>query len=444
MLLSATYKEVLEAKELVLSKQADLLRKIGLDDIKAMLSAGKRTLKGFESPMGISRPPIFGLNRSIGRASVLGATLSDIEELTHKANLNKGSIAKTYKGLFDSKSDTNPLQLLTQARNKAYSSANNLKKLSEAEIEESIFRSLARQGSNPQVESYAQHLVNTRGAKNSELSTHVKKIADDFIEGRDPVLLIKNGKGQGKNLNLTIDRPFASYNGSPVINTKKVMGIDGIESFNKKHIDLEQKYQRALLNANGASTDELIEAADKYQRSQAFNNVFGDKLREMSSSPDIVNKAKFTLDDLDTVEKAKTFLKNPFVDNAHKLMDDYTRENITNSIIGHISKNPNDVKKGLSEALDQVAQNPNTANYMQSFQFERYSAEDMKNVMETLKGTKRRLLDERTRAVADALGAAGLAGVLGTGAYTAFKGPDTKMLHNSDERLQYNPNGQNY
>lgn len=431
-------------KEESIEKIANKIGRITEDAVAKMLNLGKATLRGGESV--INRPPVYRLGESLDRSADLGRVVSRIEDLTEQANRAKSSLRNTYFG-----GKNSPSSLLAKARDTAYKDlpkgigftheGSNLKDLANREIEESVFRSLARQSHIPEVDQYTRNLIATKDKANSELTHLLKSVKDDFSQGKEPTISVYNPNGP--NIALQVDRPVASYNGSPVINTKKTLNIDGIESFNEKHKKLEKELQRQQhLSGPNFNPLQVQKAKEELERSSEFKNAFEDKLKLMSASANKpVNKAQFTLDDLDSVHKVKSFLKNPHLEQKHKLLDDVSHENLTNWIIHNVENGGPNVKKSLTDSLDAIAQDPNTVNYLQGFQFQRYSPEEMKNVMEAVKGTKSNLNEERFRGISDALGIAGIGGATGLLGYAGYKSanPDkydnTKLLHHGNLKI---------
>ena len=425
----------LKAKEKSLDKIAMQVKGLIPDAVASMLSLGKA--KG-SSLLGINRTPVHDLYGSLSRSGDIGRVVSEVSDLSRQALLGRDSIKNSYSGILNSGSSS-PLSLLRKAREKVYSplgnsyahSGSTLKEVASREIEESIFKALATQAHQPEVAKYAKNLVENRGYKHSELNSQIKKVMNDFAEGKDPSILIKNGAGDGRHLNLAVDRPIASFNGAPVLNIKKTMGFDGVESFNAKHLKLENKMSENM--AKGKEYDYLL--GYKLEKSKQFAEHFGDKLRLMSNSADDVNRSKFTLDDIDTVEKVKVFFQNPLIDDAQKFMPDYNMGLIADDIVNHVKKatrfrgdKPANIKEALSQKLSSIAGDPDKANFMQSFQFERYSPDEMKTVMEAVRGTKRATTDEAIRIGADALGIAALTGATGIVGYNMLK-PKEGLQH---------------
>ena len=208
------------------------------------------------------------------------------------------------------------------------------------------------------------------------------------------------------------------------------MGIDGIDSFNAKHLALEHELAKKVQQGSVTMDDYT-----KITRSNNFSREFGDKLHVMSGSADDLNKAKFTLDDLGSTSSVEAFFKNPHIEKSHKWMPDQQMEMVADDIVNHVHRaartsgnDPKAIKEALSQKLNAIAADPNKANFMQSFQFERYSTEQMKNVMEAVKGTKKAVTDEYVRTIADAAGTIGVTGVLGGVAYGALK-PNEQLQH---------------
>ena len=431
----------IEQREKNIEKVASRVSALTQDIVEQMLNLGKQTPRGGASSV-ISRPPQYGLAQNLSRSGDLGRVVSQIDDFTGQANQAKNSVMSTYFG-----GEKSPLSLLTKAKDTAYSplskgfahEGSTLKQLAERELEESIFRSLSRQAHIPDVENYARHLIRTKGQRNGELDHLLKQVRDDFSVGKEPVIMVR---GKGAPIALQVDRPIASFNGSPVINTKKTLNIDGIETFNQKHMALEKDLQRKWQFNGGQWTPETLVAGEKLERSKNFKNAFEDKLKLMSSSESKdVNRAQFTLDDLDSVHKVEVFLKNPHLETKHKLLDDATHDNISNWIVNQVRNSPKDIKHSLSDALDLVAQDPKSVNYLQGFQFQRYSTDEMRKVMEAVKGTKSNLNAERLRVISDAMGAVGIAGLGGLGMYASGKAMNpepydpTKLLHHRNQEL---------
>lgn len=427
MKINTDYLETLKTKEKTLDKLAVSIKKIDMGMLQDMLNLGKSTLRGNDFSMGISRPPTKGLFESIQRSNDIGRVVAKADDLTNLAKQNKSSITKSYSGFLDKASDSNPFSLMRQAKSQVYNpldssyhyAGSKLKDVAVQDVEASIFKALSRQAHNPGIEDYAKKLVATRGDRHSELNVHVKKIIDAYADGKDPAIIIP-----GNKLPITIDRPIASFNGSPVINLKKTHGIDGIDSLNKKHNALERSFIAKRANGINDHTPEVQNLYDQVLRSRDFTNHFGDKIRLMSSSPDKVNATKLTLDDLDSFGKVKALLKNPHMEQSHKLLSDVDHNAITDDIISAVhyqakrhGDSPEVIKRALVSKLDEVSQNPMAVNYMQGFQLERYSADDMKRVMETLRSTKKNAIDEFVRTGADAVGATGMLGLGGAALY---------------------------
>jgi len=425
----------LQEKEKGLEKIAASLKGLVPEAVEAMMNLGRSVPHTMH---GIGRAPVADLYGSLARSGDIGKVVAEVSDLNRRALLGRGSIRTSYADLLG-KSNTSPLSMLRKARDTVYSplgkgfnhSGATLKEVAERDIENSIFTALAKQSHQPEVAKYAKNLVENRGYEHSELNSQIKKVMNDYIEGKDPSILIKNGAGDGRHLNLSVDRPIASFNGSPVLNIKKTMGIDGVESFNAKHTKLLNDFNKKIMKGEGV--DPTI--VNKIERSNKFAEQFGSKLREMSSSADDINRSKFTLDDLDSVEKVQTFFNNPHIEEAQKLLPDHHMDAITNEIVDYVhgatkmhGHDPAVVKDALAQKLSSLAADPSKANYLQSFQFERYSPEEMKKVMEAVRGTKRAATDEAIRLGADALGAATLTGMLGMGAYGALK-PKEGLQH---------------
>lgn len=458
-MMTQEYSQLFEEREKSIEKVAGAISKLAPEMVEQMLRAGKGTLKGIESSHGLSginRPPVVGLMDSLKRTQDLGKAVSEIDLLQELASKNRGSLKSTFLDIFDMGSQSNPFQLMRQARNKAYRPlgagynypGSSLKQMAGTEIESSIFKSLARQSDIPEVNEYAKYLLNTRNERGSELKNLVRQVKDDYLNGKDPVIMVKDQHGRYNNISLHLDKPIASYNGSPAINIGKTHGIDGIESFNKQHYRLQDNYNKAWSRAQDATDPKLIAAKDEFARSKDFGHQFEDKLKLMSSSANKqINKAEFTLDDLDSVDKVRAFLRSPHLKREHRLLPEGTHEQYTGYILrelGQTNGSPEAVKLKLTQILDDMAQSPEGTNFLQSLQFKRYSGEDMKHLMESLKGTKNAVMAEGTRTGLDAAGLIGLPAIGLYGGYKAVQkhgklldddSRDTKQLHHSPMRL---------
>ena len=411
-----------------------------IDYVRDLLRRGKAT-RHPHSTEGLYRAHTTPFQDSIPRSEDLNKVVNNIKNLHEKAEKNSTSFFKSYKGLFNSKSDDNPFQLYRKANKaastplgKGYNFGNStLKEIGKAEVESLIFQALAKHSNNPKVDDFAEQLFKDKDKPNSLLKKLIKGVEKDLINGKDPSISIPNVNTGGSRLEIKVDRPIASFNGSPAFNSKKTFGFDNVDDFNKQHEKIIKEYKdidSQVLNGTLHPRDpEYLKVSQTMHESQNFKRQFGDKIRLMDEAvTSNFNTVRITLDDLKSADAAKTFFKNPHASQGVTGLSSIKLKELTDEMVDAIEKatrakgdKPEVVKEAIIKKLDDFAGNPDKSGFLDTFHFDRYTANEMKDSMGAIKGTKADVELEGLRVGSNAVGALGLAGLMGAGAYQGYK-----------------------
>ncbi len=352
--MNTDYMNYYNKKEELLEKQAGVGNYA--DDLLKMLGLSRKANK-------LGRTPIYNLRASMERSDAIGSALGEAKKLVETAKINSDSITKSYG--FANK-DTNPLSLYSQAKQKLKDVPDLLKE----DFKNSILQSAARH-SDPKIHAFAQGLAKD----NKLMDTHVKKLMHDAAAGKELTLHIPNVNGMGKHVKMNIDSPLASYSGSPILNTKDVLGIDGINSFN--------------------SAVGKLKNSDDIARGKKFGEVFAEKLKM---------RDPFTIRDLNTYEKAETYLNSPFVKDIYK-SDRNLHKEVTNDILNAVKNNSGDIEKTIKTKLSELASDPRKASYLDMLKLKRLDSTELKKLIETTETPRSRFNTEAFRLAFDATGA---------------------------------------
>ena len=401
-----------------------------IDDMVGLFKGRSSATKGMHDllPQQMSLHP--NLQRELDVAYDLGTASQQVRNLNQKADLGKTSLRNSYSDLFNTSSDSNPLQLYRQARSKAYqplgdefaNAGSSLKEVANNEMKHLVVKSLGQQADNPEVLKYAKKLVDEDTGAFSDLTHLAKKVRRDFEEGVDATFTVPNAMGNGTGLTVKVDRPLATYNGSPAFDLQKTFGIRNADSFNKQHQAIAQNYDDAarVHLANRRDTKALQEfttAKKDLELSAHFRDTFGRKITDTTAKTNI-NTPKVTLADFKTLKDVEAFFKNPLASNGVSALPKGQTSMLADDLVDFVKQeivskgnSPQVIKNAIITKLDKFAQNPLQAGFLDTFHFARYSADEMKDVIGALKGTSNVVSTEYLRLGADAL-ALGLGGGL--------------------------------
>ena len=408
-----------------------------LDDMTGFLKRRKTFNKGFNQVVPGKGTLYPDLTRELDAAYDIGLAANQVKNLHAKAELGKKSITNSYSGLFDTFSETNPLQLYRQARSKKYSplgddfmhSGSSLKDVAEKEMEHLVIKSLGQQADNPKVVKYMQKLVNENDGNFSELQQIAKKVKSDFADGVDATVTVPDALGRGTSLTVKVDRPIATYNGSPAFDMSKTFGLNNVESFNKHHRSLISKFDDATAKLKANSSDlkaktEMKKAKEELSLSSHFRDRFANKLPDGATNKG-AGTPQVTLNDFKSLQDVKSFFLNPLANRGVSALSTQKAQRLSDQLVKHVrgqiaqkGNSPQVIKSAIITKLDEFAKVPENAGFLDTFHFARYSPSEMKDVMNTLTGTRDQVSSEVLRLGAD-VGALGLGtGLAGLGITT--------------------------
>lgn len=387
-------------------------------------------------------------------ATDLGEAAARVKGLANQADLNSHSIRSSYSGLFNSKSTSNPLQLLRKAKAMSYGklgddffhSGSSLKEVADSEVEQLIINALGKNSGNTEVRNYAKHLLDSKSNSTSELRTLTKKVMKDFEDGVDPSIVVPNAAGTNTGMAIKIDRPVASYGGSPAFDMKKTFSIDTLDDFNKQHQQFVQKYDDAVdkAAAHRFGPDAIrarvakVQAESDLRASAKFRDAFGHKLPTTSGRMQI-DTPRITLKDMNSFDEAEAFFRNPMARGGTSALSPTEAKVYTDNLLAHVRReigskgdSPLVIKNAIITKLDEFAKDPGASKFLDTFHFARYSADEMKDVVGVLKGSKNAVAQEYLRLGADAGAVVGGGALAGLGI--------TNMLNNSNSVTNTNFN----
>ena len=391
---------------------------------------------------GVPTSAHVNLADEIDAAHDLGLAASQTRGLTGRADINKASIKKSYSDLFNPQSESNPFQLLRQAKSKVYNDlgdefihkGSNLKDVTGNEMEQLIIKSLGKRADEPIVREYAEHLIKSNTHSGSDLKVLSKKMLDDFAEGIEPKINIPSQSGNRGSLSIVVDKPMATFHGSPVFDLKKTFGIKDIDDLNGQYRQMHDKAETLYSNLQNAKhlkpreqqkiQMEFQRAHEEVERTGEFMKRMGQKIQNASASGG-VNAAKFTLDDIKSYDDALVFFGNPLATKGVTSLQPAKVEMLSSELLQHIRQqtalkgnSPQVVKSAIISKLDNFAKDPSKAGFLDTFHFARYTTDEMKDIVGTLRGTKGSVMNEALRLGSDAAFAVGGVGLAGLGIKT--------------------------
>ena len=429
--------------DLAMEKSAAFtLRRItdSIDNLRDIMKRGKASHHPHDE-VELYRAYTTPFKDSIPRSEDINKAVNSIKNIHEKAEKNSESFLKSYRGLFNSKSEDNPFQLYRKANKvssgplgQGYNFGNNtLKEVEKAEIESLIFQALAKNANNPKIDAFAEKLFKEKGKPHSILEKLIKEVEKDMANGKDPSISIPIEGFGGRRLEIKVDRPIASFDGSPAFNSKKTFGFDNVDDFNKQHNRLIKNYHsldKKVKNGTLYIKDpEYEEATKQMYASLDFKNKFGSKIRLMDDTvTSNFNTVRITLDDLDSLDSARVFFKNPHASQGVTGLPPDRLDDLTDEMVSAIAQatrakgnNKKVVKETIVKKLDEFAEDPKKSEFLNTFHFDRYTADEMKDSIGAAKGTKADVELEGLRIGSNAVGALGLTGLLGAGAYQGYQ-----------------------
>lgn len=408
------------------------LRKVTTGMLDDLLTMG-RAQRSF-TPNAINKGVVTNrfnnLLHEVDAAHDLGVAASKVTDYMNKASLNRKSIRNSYSDLFNTQSETNPLQLLRSAKKTVYDplgsgymhAGSSLKDVAHNEVEHMIVNTLAKRADNPEVVNYAKKLVAENTGPGSELKLLTKKVIRDFEEGIDPIVNVPNAAGRGTSLDLKVDTPLTTFGGSPTFDLKKTFGVANLDDLNRSHQKLVDDWKEAY-NKFGQSASETQIAAHKAQYSDLFRQRFGNKLQDAHLPGRAASKPRFSLDDVSSAEDATLFFGNPMAQQGVNSLPPDRIQGLQNEMVHSIQNaaaikgnSPQVIKSAIINKLDEFSRNPDKAGFLDTFHLARYTNSEMKDIVDMLRSTKSAPSQEVLRLVSDAgvglfgLGAAGMYG----------------------------------